>query len=202
MAECLGSINNPTLESITVKTGKSGKQWAQVLLGFPGNIEVRAVCFQGKNNNPITDLEAYVPGERLPNIFAKIGTDFKGDKVYTNMQILKVGTEVKDKSGFRVTGRITSVGKTQYANYIDVDTTDDEKYPSTVRLELPKDSDAAVYRVGQKLRDVSISPKGKFGTWTVTGLPEGSAAKPVVTEDDDDETPVAPVKSGRRNLDL
>jgi hypothetical protein len=208
MAECLGSVNNATLESITVKKTAKGKQWAQVLLGFPGNVEVRAVCFEGKNpqNNPITDLEAYVPGEKIPNIFGSISSDFKDDgKVYTNLRIAKVGTEAREKSGFRVTGRVTNVGKTQYAHYIDVDTTDGD-YESAVRLELPKDTKSNPFRVGQKVRDLTLAPRGKYGTWTLTSVPEGSAASDDAEEGVDqggqDET-TAPARDKRkRNLDI
>ena len=201
MAECIGSVNNVTLESITVKKGSKGKQWAQVLLGFPGNVEVRCVCFEGKNSNPITDLEAYVPGEKIPNIFGKVSSDFKGEKVYTNMQILKVGTEVKDKSGFRVTGRVKAVGKTQYAHYIDVDTTDGD-WESAVRLELPKDTKSNPFRVGQKIRDLALEPKGKYGTWTLVNIPEGEAADDAGSDSAPSDAPAADAKVSKRTLGL
>lgn len=173
----LGSINNASFEGMVIKTSSKGGKWAQVTLDIGGS-EVRCKVFPNKKSNPIEDLEAYVEGEQIPNIFGKISSSLYEGKVYNSLQILKVQTESREKDGFRLTGRVTVVNQTKFAHFIDVDTTDNG-YESWLRVELPKGTTKNPYRVGQKLREVAITPKGKYGTWTIV-------SPPTVAGDDDD----------------
>ena len=160
----LGNLSG-RLETLEFKDTKKGGTWASFSVKS-GKSSVRGTAFSPKL---IPVLEGFSEGDDI-SLFGKLTSQYAadGEKIYTSFTAFSANDDM-NPSVVTVAGEVIGTASTEYADYADLDVTQDDNYPAFVRIKLSGEVDMSDFSEGSKVR-VSCEPQGKYGEFTVVKM--------------------------------
>lgn len=157
--------------SLEKKISAAGKSWAMVEIDVDGH-KVKARSF---SDDAIKALSGLAKNESFP-FWGKVNSSLSTQgKMFTNLQIAKVYDD--DREGYdsiMVHGIVKDMGNVMSSKdpskmvgkFVDIDITQEEKYPEMIRLQLAFGFDTT-FQVGDKVAVEAFMDK--FGIWVFEG---------------------------------